>query len=277
MTVKTLALIVFETTEAEWLLPKAAAVAYSLDAHLTVLHPFTPVVLYGGMFGEPTFYASLQSWELEEAEKIRKLIAHQTQAYGLKSEYRRQNGLYGAETYLLSSARSADLVILGSNKTPGRSPDDVARVERLIRGVGRPVLVLDQGSKPVLPARRIVIGWSDTRESARAAHDALTLAAPGASIELVAVLAHASEAVPGLDSKDNLASAFNRLGFAVTVSDRSAMAGDRAAELVRVARERGADLLVTGAFGHSQLYDFAIGAVTRDLLETTEIPLLVSH
>ena len=164
MTAKTLALIVFDSTEAAWLLPVAASVAFNLDAHLTVLHPFSPVLYFDGFVAEPTFYSSIQSWDEEEAEKIRGMVEHQTNANGLQTEYRPQKDLYGAELFLLSSARGADLVILGSNRSPGRSPDDRGLVERLIRGVGRPVLVLDQTSKPVLPASRIIIGWSDTRE-----------------------------------------------------------------------------------------------------------------
>ncbi|TFL16389.1 universal stress protein [Jannaschia formosa] len=277
MTARTLALIVFDSTEAAWLIPMASSVAFSLDAHLTVLHPFRPIVFASGYMAEPSYYASIRAWEEEEAEKIRELVREQTRANGLQYEYRPQKDLYGAESYLLSSARGADLILLGSNRAPGRSPDDRGLAERLIRAAGRPVLVLDEASRPALPAERIVIGWSDTREATRAAHDALTLAAPGAAIELVTVLAHAYEDRPGLDAREDLAAAFDRLGFQVTVTDRSGVAGDRAAELVRAAREGGAGLLATGAFGHSRLYDFAIGAVTRDLLETAEIPLLVSH
>ena len=41
--------------------------------------------------------------------------------------------------------------------------------------------------------------------------------------------------------------------------------------------ERGADLIVTGAFGHSRLYDFVIGAVTLDLMKDAECPVLFSR
>ena len=40
--------------------------------------------------------------------------------------------------------------------------------------------------------------------------------------------------------------------------------------------ESGADMIVTGAFGHSRVYDFVIGAVTRDLLHNAELPVLYS-
>lgn len=277
MTIRTVALIVFDSTEAAWLLPMASALAVSLDAHLTILHPYSPVVYFDEFVTEPTFFASVQAWEEEEGEKIRDLVEQQTRSNGLQSEYRPQTSLYGGEVFLLSTARSADLVLIGSNKASTRSPDDRSFVERLIRGVGRPVLVLDQAAQPILPASRIVVGWSDTRQATRAAHDALTLAAPGAKIELVTVLAHGRKDVSELDAREDLAAAFDRHGFEVTVTDRSAIAGDRAGELVRIAKEGRSGLLATGAFGHSRLYDFAIGAVTRDLLETEGVTLLLSH
>ena len=40
--------------------------------------------------------------------------------------------------------------------------------------------------------------------------------------------------------------------------------------------ERGADLIVTGAFGHSKVYDFVIGATTTHLLESMTSPVLFS-
>lgn len=265
MFAKTLALIVFHSTEAAWLLPMAASVAFSLNAHLTVLQPFSPVVFFDGIVAEPTFYASIQSWDASASEKISGLVEHHTGANSVQSVYPLQKDLYVAEPFLLSLARGADLVILGPNKAPGRSPDDRGLVERLIRRVVRPVLVLDKTSQSVLPTGQFVIGWGDTRKAMRAA---LTLAAPGATIELVSVLANAHEDVPVLDAREDLTLAFDRVGFQVTVIDRSATAGDWAAEVVCVARDGVADLLAMGVFGHSRLYNFAIDAGLASILNT---------
>jgi nucleotide-binding universal stress UspA family protein len=50
-----------------------------------------------------------------------------------------------------------------------------------------------------------------------------------------------------------------------------------AAELIKFAQEDGADLLVTGAYGHSRLGEWIFGGVTRDLLATSAICCLMSH
>ena len=46
--------------------------------------------------------------------------------------------------------------------------------------------------------------------------------------------------------------------------------------LLNEAFERGAELIVTGAFGHSRIYDFVIGATTTRLLESMTAPVLFS-
>jgi nucleotide-binding universal stress UspA family protein len=43
------------------------------------------------------------------------------------------------------------------------------------------------------------------------------------------------------------------------------------------ALERGADLLVMGAFGHSVVRDFVLGGATEDVLEDLRLPILLSH
>jgi nucleotide-binding universal stress UspA family protein len=53
--------------------------------------------------------------------------------------------------------------------------------------------------------------------------------------------------------------------------------GSGAAELIKFAQEDGADLLVTGAYGHSRLGEWIFGGVTRDLLGTSPICCLMSH
>ena len=50
-----------------------------------------------------------------------------------------------------------------------------------------------------------------------------------------------------------------------------------AAALQDTAEELGADMIVTGAFGHSMIYDFVIGAVTSDLLSSMKLPVLFSN
>jgi nucleotide-binding universal stress UspA family protein len=54
-------------------------------------------------------------------------------------------------------------------------------------------------------------------------------------------------------------------------------AGSIADALQAEAHKVGADLIVAGAFGHPKLWEKLLGGVTRDLLASMSLPLLMSH
>ena len=277
MTIKTLAVILFDSAEADWLLSKTADLASALGAHVIGLHSYSPVVFFDGMNAAPIVFATLQDWEEQESDKIRATFDEVMRRNDLRAEFRRQEVLYGGEEFLLAAARGADLVIMGTNGTGRRSPDDQGLAERLIRNLGRPVLVFSPEAKVPATFTSLTIGWSETREATRAAHDALALAADGARVELVSLVAKPEDDLPGFDSRDDFAAALDRRGFAVTTTNRTATRDDRGEELLQAAADSGADLLVAGAFGHSLIYDFVIGAVTRHLLRHATLPVLFSR
>ena len=275
MSVRTLAVVLFDAAEAAWLVERAAEVALAFDAHLIALHPFSPVIWATGLGGEAVYFATMQEWEEREAGKIRVLFDEVLRRNGLQGEFRAQGDLYGAEPFVVGGVRGADVVILG--ETAERSPDGRLLAQRVVRDSGRPALIMGMNARLRVPARRAVIGWTDTREATRAAHDALRLVAPGAEIALVSFHGRASEVARGLSGRDDLAAALARAGFKVEVADQLSTSDDLPDALVHFARDREADLLVTGAFGHSQIYDLLVGAVTRDLMDFAALPILLSR
>jgi len=52
---------------------------------------------------------------------------------------------------------------------------------------------------------------------------------------------------------------------------------DLGAQIVAEAKAAGADLLVTGAYRHSQFIDWLMGGTTRHLLAAADLPLLLAH
>ena len=53
--------------------------------------------------------------------------------------------------------------------------------------------------------------------------------------------------------------------------------GSGADQIIALAEDEGADLLVTGAYGHSRLNEWIFGGMTRDLLTSSPICCLMSH
>ncbi len=273
MTLGTIALVLFDRSEAEWLIPLGCETARAFDAHLIGVHPHQPVPLYFGPEADLGLMQAIRELRQAEVAEIETIFVEATRRADIRGELRCQPEAFpGAETYLMASVRGADFVALGLPGS-GRSVsggDSLSRI--LIRYSGRPVLVLPHKTGLSTPPERILVGWSDTREATRAAHDALTLAAPGASVDLLSM----GEAADGLDSREDFAAALDRRGFRATLVDREAGARERGDALLAVAKERDAQLIATGAFGHSQFYDFVIGAVTNHLLEHANLPVLLS-
>lgn len=122
----------------------------------------------------------------------------------------------------------------------------------------------------------VLIGWSATREATRAAFDALALKNNDATGYLLTVSRRATPDADVMASAKEMAATLSRHGHEVTVVHRAAEGADIADVLMREAFERGADMIVSGAFGHSVVYDFVIGAVTHDLMQQATVPVLFS-
>jgi nucleotide-binding universal stress UspA family protein len=171
-------------------------------------------------------------------------------------------------------ARSADLVVIG--RTRGmRSTYISLDLGVAILKMGRPTLVIPQGVT-ALPAEHVVIGWKDTREARRAVRDALPFLREAARVTIFEAC-EANEEKTALARLDDVARYLARhrirSGPMVMVHKK----GSGARHLLQVAKDDRADLLVTGAYGHSRLGEWVLGGMTRELLAMSPICCLMSH
>lgn len=175
---------------------------------------------------------------------------------------------------LAREARGADLVVIGQLRVPGDDLDSLDPAEALLK-IGRPALIVPDGVSS-LRAEHVVIGWKDTREARRAVQDALPFLHEAARITVVEIC-----------EPDDVTAAEQRLEDVVRYLARHRIKaiprvvlheeGSAAAQLGKLAHEEGADLIVTGAFGHSRLGEWIFGGVTQDLLGASAICCLMSH
>ncbi|MAQ38059.1 MULTISPECIES: universal stress protein [Thioclava] len=275
---RTIAAAFLETDEARWLAPMAAALCRRFEAHLIGAHGVEPLPLLGGdLASDPIVYPEFVEWQRKEAAEIRETFEHALKAEDVQGEFRSPSGARDALIdFLVDSCRAADLVI--SARVPGHvgRAGDVRMQEQLIRQAGRPVLVVSEAAQLDRPAKHILVGVSCSREAMRAVHDMLYLAAHGARIDLLSVSPSEGEREAVDDLRDDLAAALDRRGFDVTLLDRMKTTSEAGDALLHTARERGAEMIAVGAYGHSRLYDFVIGAVTTRLLEKSHLPVLFS-
>jgi nucleotide-binding universal stress UspA family protein len=177
--------------------------------------------------------------------------------------------------YIAHQARAADLIIIdpkgGDSKLdPSRRVD----VSDFVMRAGRPVLLVGTG-ETTLNLQNALVAWKDTREAQRAVANALPLLKKAAHVTVVEVaaeedLAHAREHV------NDVSEWLKRHGIAA--EPFAAVTGaDDASRIEMIVKEKGAGLVVAGAYGHSRVREWVLGGVTRDLLMGKGRSALVSH
>lgn len=171
--------------------------------------------------------------------------------------------------HVLEQARAADLIVAGRPQREHRPGPMSLDGGSLVMGAGRPVLFVPPQTDR-LSAKRILIGWKDSREARRAVSDSLPFLKNAEDVFVVAIDGEEQGA------KD-VAAHLSSHNVSSTVYRRPAPADSTAEELLRIAQQEGADLIVCGAYAHSRAREWVFGGVTRDLLDHSPLCCLMSH
>jgi len=174
---------------------------------------------------------------------------------------------------LARESRSADLVVIGQTREVG---DAFCALDpgATILTIGRPTLVVPDGVTSLL-ADHVVIGWKDSREARRAIQDALPFLHAARRVTIVEICASGDERA----AQEHIDDVVQYLARHLSGGPRVVLHqdGSLAALLIRLAQDEGADLLVTGAYGHTRLGEWVFGGMTRDLFTTSPICCLMVH
>lgn len=159
--------------------------------------------------------------------------------------------------------------------------DEVA--PQVVRRAPMPVLAVPRDAR--VPLRRTVVGVDFSRASIRAARAAVSLTTPPGHVWLAHVAPRLD--IPG-ESFEGAAiiyaqgvhSAFRKIEERLEQVDwlevqPAVLEGKAADELLAFAAEQGADMLVSGAHGHSLIERLLIGSVTTRLLRAAQCAVLV--
>ena len=275
---KTILVCLTTAEQATTILKLAVPLARRHGAHLVGLRTVEAVLVYPGiaMHIPEDAFSAFRTSQNEETTAIEEVFNHHTAIEDFVSEFRVVHAdTRSATDRTIESARAADLVIMAQDNNDS-DPRDMRRVQSdVIRECGRPVLIVPGDYDGPEIGKKIVFGWSETREAARAAHDMLSLAHSGARLTVLSV-GHKAENLLIDDDAIDITQMFARHGLRPTLEHRDPLGESIASVLNAVAFEIGADMIVTGAFGHSATYDFVIGATSYELLRAQKIPVLFS-
>ncbi len=175
-------------------------------------------------------------------------------------------------------ARYADLAVIGQ---PARDEPNVAFATELanavVMGSGRPVLFVPYAGTFNTVGERIMIAWKDSRESARAVADALPFLKDAKKVFAVAVTPDADDSLRDLLADKQVAAFLRRHEVDATVRRIAAPDIDAGELLLSQAADFGADMIVMGAYSRPRLTELVWGGVTRVMLSSMTVPVLMSH
>lgn len=170
--------------------------------------------------------------------------------------------------------RRFDIAVLAQPRRDQTVPQGVLD-EGVLFDSGRPVIFVPYIQRSEMTLAHVMICWDGSRAAARAIADGMPLLAKAKQIEVVIVAASeaASNELPGVDLGQHLA----RHGLKVDVKRMTSPDIDVAETILSYAADTSTDLIVMGGYGHSRLREFVLGGVTRVILESMTVPVLMSH
>jgi len=183
-------------------------------------------------------------------------------------------------------ARYADLVVISQYNAKDKSPSVMRDFPAyVLLHSGRPVLIVPYA--PPLPllappaaARNVLISWNASKEASRAVSAALPLLQRAGQVHVAIFDAQVHAAEHGEQPGAELTHYLARHGVEARLHllDGGGLRhGDIGEALLSQAADLSADLLVMGAYGHSRLRETILGGVTRTILQSMTIPVLMAH
>jgi protein CrcB len=160
--------------------------------------------------------------------------------------------------------RIASAIVLGSTRKPGKTHD---ALHAALFDTARPVLFAPPESGGDF-GRVVAVAWKEDGRARKAVLDALPILAKADEVHVLRARVDVAE-VPALFREHGIAAE------AHVVSE----AGGRpvGAQILRMAHELGADLLIMGAYSHGEWREALLGGVTRYVLSHAGLPVFMRH
>ena len=280
MTYKTVLTFLDPSDRAQKRLDFSLDLAKTFDAHLIGLYTtFMPEAReYFSVAGCAHYYDDWIDVRRGQRDAAEEAFRHALRGAGLDGDWISFDDY--AELPMIRRSRHADLLIAGQT-----GPDDDPRplrvcfLKAVVLTSGRPVLVLPYAGTLRPAGKSVAIAWDGSREAARAVRDALPFLERAGRVTVLRIrtsdsLRPAALGAQGKEIDIMLARHAVNVDFAEAVSDTDETVGDALLSWVATS---GCDLVVAGAYSHPQWQEQWLGGVTRALLESATVPVLLSH
>lgn len=173
-----------------------------------------------------------------------------------------------------------DLIVMGQYDPEdplafGTPPD---MVESVVTGSGKPVLVVPYAGEFKAQRETVLIAWKATPESAAAVEAALPLLRRARDVHVLCALEElgvGDEAAAA--DEPRLEDYLQRHGVVARIHRHGGLRAQVGESILSLAADVSADLLVMGCYGHTRLRELLLGGVTRTVLRSMTLPVLMAH
>ena len=255
----------------------AVSLAGTLEAHITgIAFVYDAIIPMSGVAYIPADVVDALRRDNEAAAKaaIGRFAAATARA-GVTAEPRLLNTDHaGAGRKFSRIARGFDLAVVGQAE-PGTSVVEEMIAESALFEAGRPVIFVPYIQKAPLKLDNVMVCWDGSRSAARAIADAMPLLERAGHVEVVIV-----------GNESGKQDEYPRCRHGPAPRPSRTKRGSRAHYPRRHRCRRrlafsrcrlGAEFIVMGGYGHSRLREFVLGGVTRGILHSMTVPVLMSH
>ena len=251
-------------------LQAALDVTRLFEGHLTCLQvtPYDSFIMgdpFGGIYALPTMIEQVR----RTADEHRERMEQRLRGEGVAWDWLRFDG--APAQLIVDRARLCDLIVLslpGDDRSAG--VQDIA-ADVLVHARS-PVLAVPSAGRGLDALGPAMIAWDGSLEASHALRLTLPMLKQASAVHVVTI-AQGHREFPATDASHYLA----RHGISSELHEKAAAGRSTAAALLAAAVSLSAAWLVMGAYGHTRLREAMLGGATRDMLHTSNVPLLLAH
>lgn len=276
MSYRDLLVVVDHTDHAAKTFRSASRLARLFDAHVTTVFPI-PILAdlpYAGFASDAAPITDYLTMLEKEAEETRKQLAEISDQEMVSMRWLQAEGL--PHDIVSKAGRLVDLVVLSQNDPDNQQSLLHGVSDEVLLSIGRPTLILPYIGIESVDFKRILVGWDGGQAATRAVNDAMPMLQRADMVEVVSILEAGKGGLSANGNEDLCEHLLrHKVGAKSTSLPKTELSiGD---QLLNHAADTGAELLVTGAYGHARWKEVMFGGATRKLLKTMTLPVLLSH
>lgn len=265
---KNILLLVHDDSGQESRLQAALDVARAVNGHLTCLDVIQPPVLAGdyvSMAGQALVLEDEREREARNRELLEQVLSCEDVPWDM------QHITGDVALCVTDAAGLADLIVLNCKLDAVAALDMLSIATAVVLKSGKPIIAVSDSHRG-FSTQRALIAWDGSRAAEAAMQAATPLLRLANYVQLFEIKGKGHA-----DTVEDAAAYLSRHDIHAVVRTTNAAGRDPAELLQEACVQCAASYCVMGAYGHSPLKEAIFGGVTRTMLMSSDVPLLLAH